>query len=170
MKERRFKGFTLVEIMIVVVLIGILAGLAIPAFARVQGKTLATAAANDLRVFSEAFNRFEMDRGRFPQGIFGMNNVSDEMEPYLRGTGFDEAGDYNQFYFYFGLRLFERGKRIDNSIILFKRTGANRLGFYSLEELDLFDEVDRILDDGDLTTGEFRLYFNRYPMLVLKSS
>lgn len=45
------KGFTLVEIMIVVIIIGLLAALAVPAFQRVRERALEANALNSLRQF-----------------------------------------------------------------------------------------------------------------------
>ena len=51
MNYKSNKGFTLVEIMIVVIIIGLLAALAVPAFQRVREKTLESNAINSLRQF-----------------------------------------------------------------------------------------------------------------------
>lgn len=49
MHSRRNRGFTLVEILIVVVIIGILTAIVIPRFNNARGKSLAAALKNDLR-------------------------------------------------------------------------------------------------------------------------
>lgn len=54
MKIRSKKGFTLVEIMIVVVIIGLLAAMAIPAFEKVRRTALAKAMRNDARQLGAA--------------------------------------------------------------------------------------------------------------------
>ena len=63
MKAHNKDGFTLVEIMIVVVIIGLLAALAIPAFSKVQQTSLKNAVLNDLRVIASAADQYFLEEG-----------------------------------------------------------------------------------------------------------
>ena len=64
MKNLRFnKGFTLVEIMIVVVIIGLLAAMAIPAFRKVRASSQDKAVLNNLRQLSAAADQYFLENG-----------------------------------------------------------------------------------------------------------
>jgi type IV pilus assembly protein PilA len=57
------KGFTLVEIMIVVVIIGLLAAMAVPAFKRARGQAQETAIKNNMRQIWGAAQQCMMNEG-----------------------------------------------------------------------------------------------------------
>ena len=57
------KGFTLVEIMIVVVIIGLLAAMAIPAFQKVRSSSQDKAVSNNLRMLSTGADQYYLERG-----------------------------------------------------------------------------------------------------------
>ena len=58
---RNNKGFTLIELMIVVVIIGILAAIAIPNFLKVQNKAKDKACLSNRKVLYDACNKYLMD-------------------------------------------------------------------------------------------------------------
>jgi type IV pilus assembly protein PilA len=57
------KGFTLVEIMIVVVIIGLLAAMAIPAFQKVRSSSQEKAITNNLRQIASAAQQYMLEHG-----------------------------------------------------------------------------------------------------------
>ncbi|SDS08985.1 prepilin-type N-terminal cleavage/methylation domain-containing protein [Opitutus sp. GAS368] len=63
MNTRPTKGFTLVEIMIVVVIIGLLAAMAIPAFQKVRQSSQDKAVLNNARQLSAAADQFYLENG-----------------------------------------------------------------------------------------------------------
>jgi type IV pilus assembly protein PilA len=60
---RSTKGFTLVEIMIVVVIIGLLAAMAIPAFQKVRESSQNKAVLNNARQLSAAADQYYLENG-----------------------------------------------------------------------------------------------------------
>ncbi|MEM7789896.1 MAG: prepilin-type N-terminal cleavage/methylation domain-containing protein [Verrucomicrobiota bacterium] len=63
MNAKSKKGFTLVEIMIVVVIIGLLAAMAIPAFNKVREQSREKAITNNLRQVASAGQQYILEEG-----------------------------------------------------------------------------------------------------------
>jgi type IV pilus assembly protein PilA len=61
--HKQNKGFTLVEIMIVVVIIGLLASMAIPAFQKVRTNSQDKAVLNNARQLSAASDQYYLENG-----------------------------------------------------------------------------------------------------------
>ena len=61
--QSKTKGFTLVEIMIVVVIIGLLAAMAIPAFQKVRQSSQDKAVLNNARQLSAAADQYFLENG-----------------------------------------------------------------------------------------------------------
>ncbi len=65
MKSTR-RGFTIVELLIVIVVIAILASVSVVAYAGIQNRARFSAAAVDLRAFHFAMEQYNLDNGRYP--------------------------------------------------------------------------------------------------------
>ena len=79
-KVLRNAGFTLVEIMIVVAIIGLLAAIAVPGFIRARKRSQATAVLNDARVLDGAKDQYAIESNRT-----GSSAVQAGMlQPYLK--------------------------------------------------------------------------------------
>jgi len=63
MQNKSKKGFTLVEIMIVVVIIGLLAAMAVPAFQKVRATSQEKAIVNNLRQLASAADQYFIEHG-----------------------------------------------------------------------------------------------------------
>lgn len=60
------KGFTFVEIMVVVIILGVLAAMVLPKFMGRTEEARVNAAGSQLGVFSTALDAYELDNGKFP--------------------------------------------------------------------------------------------------------
>jgi len=70
MKLQKKSGFTLVEIMIVVAIIGLLAAIAIPSFLNARKRSMASSCKNNMRQISGAFDQYKVDhKGTSPTAM-----------------------------------------------------------------------------------------------------
>jgi prepilin-type N-terminal cleavage/methylation domain-containing protein len=127
-------GFTLVEIMVAIVIIGLLASLAVPAFQRIRSRSVASRMANDFRQFESAFQRFALENGAWPVAT-GASLIPTGMNLYLP-VAYTQVSPLQGRYLWSGP---------SQNIVLRGTTASDA-------QMMLIDEV---LDDGVLTTGDF---------------
>lgn len=85
----RQSGFTLIEIMVVVVIIGILAALIIPNVVGRDDQARMTAVRNDLRAVANALDMYKLDNFQYPSTDQGLAAL------VTRPSGFPEPQNYN---------------------------------------------------------------------------
>lgn len=140
--RRSRSGFTLVEIMIVVVIIGLLAAMAMAGFERMRMISQNTRTANDLRTFGGAFNTYAMEQGTWPADV-GPGILPPEMDGYIHAEIFTQqpaiGGQYD----------WDNGVHGGISAAV-SVTGPNA-------PPNQLTRLDRTFDDGDTGDGAVRI-------------
>jgi general secretion pathway protein G len=106
-KRNNKKGFTLVEVMAVLIIIGLLSAIAVKNFMGTTKKAAVIQTKANLRVLHEAVQLFRMDTGRYPtdeEGLLALiEEPSDaggwEIGGYLESTDLPVDGWKNEFFY-----------------------------------------------------------------------
>jgi prepilin-type N-terminal cleavage/methylation domain-containing protein len=133
-------GFTLVELMVVVAIVGVLLAIAIPAFTKSRMSAQNGCYIADARTAKNAFMQHCLEQGKYPPDVTP-GIVPAGMAPYLGRfpwTGVNSIGgrwdwDYQQFGCVAGVSVYQPT--------------------VSQQQMQ---QIDKIIDDGDLATGGFR--------------
>lgn len=144
--EGASSGFTLVEIMTVVVIIGLLCAVAIPAISRLKRNAQSNRFISDLRAFSQAFETYSVRTGQWPPdgtpavvptGMSGEFRNAAWIANSSIGGQWD--WDYKQFGFTAGISIYQPTVPVTQ-----------------------MQEIDKKIDDGNLNTGHFRARTSGY--------
>ena len=158
------RGFTLVELMIVVFIISVLATIAVPALQHIQRKAKTATIVNDFRVFGAAFDTYAQEMGGWPAdtaaGVFPPEmNQRINQTAWLRTTpmGGKYNWEYNQTNF---------GIRYAAAITITAAPGAP-LPLDVNQLLDLEYAIDGA-NQINLLGGTFRIGTGLVPLYVIQ--
>ena len=101
-ERRPVRAFTLIELLLVLVILGVLAAIVVPKFAGRTEQARVTAAMTQIASFSTALDAFEVDNGYYPKGRNGLlelvqppRDAKNWHGPYLKDLPKDPWGfDY----------------------------------------------------------------------------
>ena len=149
--RHRLAAFTLVEIMVVVVIIGLLAAIAIPAFQRVQQSSQNTRFISDLRTFAQGFETYATKNGGWPANA-GTGVVPAGMSGEIKDASWTTlknsvGGRWNWDF---------NNNGITASISCVNATASDAQ----------MTAIDAKIDDGDLTTGSFQKINGRFMYIL----
>ncbi|NQY32200.1 MAG: type II secretion system protein [Coraliomargarita sp.] len=134
--------------MIVVVIIGMLAAIAVPAFVKARKNSMASSIANGFRVFSQAFENHNIEYGAWaPDGVG--NALDPVVGSFLEGTAWYRPAANS------GTWEWDRDQHgVSAAVALTANPG---------EATDVFEKVEQLLDDDEnLATGRFQFVGDRY--------
>jgi len=92
-RSRRVRGFTLLELLVVILIIGLLTGIVAPRFLNQIGRSEVTTARAQIDAFDKALQAFRIDVGRFPttgEGLQALTTAPGN-EPRWRGPYLKDA-------------------------------------------------------------------------------
>lgn len=88
----RSGGFTLIEIMIVVVILGVLAALVVPNMLGQATEARRTAAASDIRTIANALDMYKLDNFSYPSTNQGLQALVSKPSGYPEASNWRQSG------------------------------------------------------------------------------
>ena len=94
----KINGFTLIEIMVVLVIIAIMASFVVPSVINRPDQARSTKLKNDVLTIESALDLFKLDNGKYPSSENGLRElVQDKDNMYLKRLPLDPWGNQYQY-------------------------------------------------------------------------
>lgn len=132
----------------------------VPRLTSTKRQAIATAIGNDLRTFAAAFDAYAQEKGAYPAEVEAgvlppemadrLNNTA-----WLRTTPIGGKYNWDSNQQHYGTRY--------RAVIQISGTDDAPLP----EDVDLWETIDKVIDDGNLSTGHFRLGADNQPIFIV---
>jgi len=160
--QRDRRGFTILELAVVLAVMGIVTAIALPAFERMQRNSRLSALGNDLRVLAGAFQHYNAATGGWPPLSIEVGVVPTGMQDYLRDTNWTRQTAFGGGYVW-ERDVTHNGRKVRAAIAL-QSTDTSPVRM-TAAELARFDEQ---FDDGNAATGFVQTGYLDLPLYVIE--
>jgi type II secretory pathway pseudopilin PulG len=161
-RMRSVAGFTILELGIVTVILGLISGVAMPAYQRIQRNSRFGVLNNDFRVFASAFQQYNTVNATWPAYNAAVGTFPAGMDQYLRksnwGTPTVFRGYYNWDY-----NITHNGVKVKAAIAIYSTAQST----FVMTQAEM-QQFDNRYDDGNLKTGNFQMGFQNSPVYVIE--
>ncbi len=93
--QPRQSGFTLIEMMVVAVIMGVLAALAIPNYNRVRERALIARAIGDIKALGMDLSEYQLEQGAFPASLADVGRAG-MLDPWGQPYGYTRVSGSNR--------------------------------------------------------------------------
>lgn len=142
------RGFTLIELIAVVIVLALLAGVAVPAFVDYGRRARVSVLTSELKAIRRVVFQYNMDTGEWPSDTANWGDLPSELAGRFDGNPFRASGATQAQYDWNG-PPFHAGAGMNVAIRLLDSNPNPTSHAVMLE-------VDQRLDDGNLSTGLLR--------------
>lgn len=154
MRKCEQSGFSIIELAVVVLIIGILAALAIPFFAMIVERSRFSTLASDLRTYGDAYRTYAMEHdGAYPPDHTAAGAIDPLMAEYIPMRWIERTPIGGAYTWRFDSHPDAARERAYIEIV--QELPDNR---FNVELKDIV-RLDEQIDDGNLATGHLQVAF-----------
>jgi type II secretory pathway pseudopilin PulG len=159
---RGIQAFTLLEIGLATLLIGLLAVVAVPLGKKFIVATRSKAVINDLHAFTQAYQTYLREKGDWPAGPAAAGEIPAGMARYLQKSDWATITPIGGYYHW--EKNMKHNDRTVRAAIVISSKGRAKV---TVDRVQL-EDIDRRCDDGNLAAGSFLLGFANEPVYILE--
>lgn len=147
--QYKTKGFTIVELLICIAIIGILAAITIVTYNGIQNRARLEAARNGMKSFGQAVRIFQVDNGGYPTTPAEFSAILKSANLYnttrTPATSFAICGDANGYAFVAWNPVIDTYKNQD-ILYMYSSSGGQSLYTLTNSSLSAQDQIDKVCD------------------------